>query len=130
MNTLILEDHYGIRAAYKDVLEHALRNGDEVTYDFALSYDEFVEKFSQINPDIVWLDHRIPGKLKGSDVAHWVTDNHPETKIIRMSSFKEAGYPQGTRHLGKRYSFSALYRGSRMWVEDGSEPDWYDLITC
>lgn len=124
MKVLIVEDTRFLWVNYQDVLDS---RPDPVEYDFAVSYDEFIEKFEALQPDVVWTDHRIIGEKNGADIAHWLRDNHPNIPCLRVSSFRESGYPPGVTFLGKRYSIFRLYQGTKIWLETGTEPDWDDV---
>jgi two-component system, OmpR family, response regulator VicR len=82
---LIVEDERALNEAYRLVLE---REG----YDINTAFDgqEALEKFNNLQPDLVLLDLRMP-KLDGVGFLRKLQpkQNHPKVKIIIFSNFDD-----------------------------------------
>jgi DNA-binding NarL/FixJ family response regulator len=79
---LLVEDHPGVRQGIRAILE---KEGDLRVVGEAGTGREAIELVAAHQPDLVVLDVRIP-VLSGTEVAHWITRNHPAVKVLALSS--------------------------------------------
>jgi len=58
------------------------------TVDAASNYEQAIKEYSIANPDLVVLDILMEGK-DGIDVLNTIKENHPEAKVVLISSLPE-----------------------------------------
>lgn len=128
MKILIVEDNYSFQTIYKNVLEYFQSRGHEIEFKFVESFREFKIELELFIPDIVWTDHCLVGRGNGGVVAWHLYQFHPGPNIpcVGISSLREGDYPPGTPRFHKNYSIRKLYSNSKIWLETGVEPDWYN----
>jgi DNA-binding NarL/FixJ family response regulator len=66
--------------------------------------DEALDCISKLNPDVVILDIRMPGK-SGIDVLAELKKEKPELKIIMLTNYPYPQYKQKCLELGAAYFF-------------------------
>jgi DNA-binding NarL/FixJ family response regulator len=78
MRILIVDDH----PVTRDGLRSALSGSDEVeVVGEATTGEEAIEVVHQVEPDVVFMDVRMPG-MGGIEATRQIRKSHPETKII------------------------------------------------
>jgi DNA-binding NarL/FixJ family response regulator len=85
---LLADDHQGIRAQVRCVLETA----DWGVCGEAENGQEAVEKVRRLHPDLVILDMDMPG-ISGYEAAHEIRRISPSTKILILSMHDPANLP-------------------------------------
>lgn len=85
IKVLIVDDHPIVRKGLRDLIE--------ITPDIravgeAANGLEAIQMVQTLNPDIVILDLVMPG-MKGIEVINSLKSNHPETRILVLTSFSE-----------------------------------------
>ena len=68
----------------------------------ATNFDEAFEIFSQIDPDLVMLDIRLPGK-SGLSLLKKINDSNAKCRVIMNSNYTNEHYRQESRELGAEY---------------------------
>lgn len=79
---LIIDDSKSVAFKLKKIVE--TMDNFEVIYH-AMSAEEGIEKYKEINPDLVTMDIVLPG-LSGIDAIKKIKEIHPECNIIVISS--------------------------------------------
>ena len=81
LNTLIVDDHVGMRTTLQDILED---EGYQVSS--ASSGDEAIEICQDMNFDIILMDVRMPG-INGVDAFRKIKTISKDTRVIMMSAY-------------------------------------------
>ncbi len=68
-----------------------------------MTTDEFAEAFDRMDPDIVFLDSSLPGKLQVFDLIRHMHANNPETPIIITDDYGQRTLHKRVQQLGARY---------------------------
>jgi len=105
---LIVDDHAIVRRGIINILSS---EKDIVVTGEASSFDEFNEKFSTYNFDILILDITMPGK-NGLDGLIEIKQNHPDTKVIIL-----------TMHSDEEIVKRAFKTGCSAYLNKDSVPD-------
>ncbi len=92
-SVLIVDDH----AAFRETVGLAL--GDQVALSEASSGEEAVAKFTQLRPDWVVMDLRMPG-IGGLEATRQICRLHPRARIVMLSQFHEPEYGELAREAG------------------------------
>jgi two-component system response regulator DevR len=82
---MIVDDHEVVRLGLKDLLTH--KAGFEVIAE-ARTAKEAIEKAEIHQPDVILMDIRLPG-ASGIEACAAIKQNHPEIKIIMLTSYEE-----------------------------------------
>jgi two-component system response regulator DevR len=82
---LLVDDHEVVRIGLKALLEHHPQF--EVVGEAGTS-KEAVEQVDRTRPDVVLMDIRLPG-VSGIDACEEIIQNHPDTKVIILTSYAE-----------------------------------------
>lgn len=85
IKVMLVDDHNVVRSglsAFLSIFEDLELVGE------ANSGQEAVEKASQLGPDVILMDLVMPG-MDGPDATEAIIEQHPDTKIIALTSFKE-----------------------------------------
>jgi two-component system response regulator DevR len=82
---IIVDDHEVVRLGLKSLLDQYPQY--EVVSE-ASSADEAVQKVKDLEPDIVLMDIRLPGK-SGIEACEEITATHPNIKVIMLTSYAE-----------------------------------------
>ncbi|MBL7875555.1 MAG: response regulator transcription factor [Cyclobacteriaceae bacterium] len=92
----LVDDHKLIRDGIRAML---LANASFKVVGTAGNAEEFFLKFEEVVPDICVLDIQLPGK-SGLDIAEWLKDKYPKTKILILTALKEDAPVKQCRDLG------------------------------
>jgi two-component system, NarL family, invasion response regulator UvrY len=120
---LIVDDQAPFRAAARAVIARV--KGFELVGE-ATSGEEAVELVEQLVPSIVLMDINM-GVMDGLEATRIITDGHPETMVILVSTYTEDEMPLAARTCG-----AAAYvnkdelspRVVRSLWEAGGDPGW------
>lgn len=82
---LLVDDHEVVRLGLKTLLD---RHPQFTVIGEAATAHEAVKFVEQHNPDIVVMDIRLPGG-SGISACEEITDNHPDTEVIMLTSYAE-----------------------------------------
>lgn len=85
LKLMLVDDHEVVRLGIKALLSNFPEY--EVVTE-ASNADEAIAKAAEFQPDAIIMDIRLPGK-SGIDATKEIMDEHPETKIIMLTSFAE-----------------------------------------
>ena len=120
MRVLIVDDHPVTRGG----LRTALSTSDEVEIvGEASSGEEAVERVSELNPDVVFMDVRMPG-MGGIEATRIIREDNPKTRVILftvdesrqvISDAIQAGV---SGYLLKDVSAQELVNAARLALED------------
>jgi DNA-binding NarL/FixJ family response regulator len=120
MKVLIVDDHPVTRGG----LRTALSTSDEVEIvGEASSGEEAVERVSELNPDVVFMDVRMPG-MGGIEATRIIREDNPKTRVILftvdesrqvISDAIQAGV---SGYLLKDVSAQELVNAARLALED------------
>jgi two-component system, sensor histidine kinase and response regulator len=92
LKLLVVDDESGMRAAIarslRDFTVSLESVGGEVTLDIiqAASGEEAILKLESEKPDMMLLDHKLPG-ISGLDVLAWLSDNRPEVLTVMITAY-------------------------------------------
>jgi DNA-binding NarL/FixJ family response regulator len=92
----IVDDHFIFRNGLKDVLEEI--PGVKVVGE-AESGEDFLRKLSQTDPEIVFMDIKLPG-ISGIEATRKALEINPELKILALSMFGENEYVEEMLQAG------------------------------
>lgn len=81
VNVMIADDSESIRLVLKDILDI----GSHVVVGEAIDGQQAVDKYPEINPDVVLLDLAMP-KKDGLAVVKEIMSKHPDAKIILITA--------------------------------------------
>ena len=101
--TLIVDDDEDMRFLLRAVIERA-NAGLEVAGE-AGGADEALEQWRSLDPDVILLDHRMPGTT-GLQVAEVILSEHPEQSIILFSAYLDDDLVARANALGIRACIS------------------------
>src|SRR5580692_8051029 len=97
--TLIVEDHEGLRALLRSLLE----NGTQcVVIGEASDGLQAVQKAQELQPDLILLDLSLP-KLNGMEAGRRIRKISPESKILFLSQEPAPEIVQSALSLGAGY---------------------------
>ncbi|HEC24135.1 MAG TPA: response regulator transcription factor [Chloroflexi bacterium] len=82
---LIVDDHEVVRVGLRALLD---RHPEFEVVAEAGNGREALEKVATYQPDVVVLDIRLPG-MSGVEVCQQITEEHPESKVIMLTSYAE-----------------------------------------
>jgi DNA-binding NarL/FixJ family response regulator len=82
---LIVDDHEVVRLGLKALLE---RHPQFEVIGEAGNAKEAIEQVTRQHPDVVLMDIRLPG-TSGIEACETIVENHPETKVIMLTSYAE-----------------------------------------
>ena len=85
LKIVIVDDHEVVRLGLHTLLEH---HPDFTVVGEAATAQEAVEKTLDLEPDIVVMDIRLPGR-SGIEACREITEQLPETKVIMLTSYAE-----------------------------------------
>lgn len=88
-SVLVVDDHDLIRLGICRMLTEV--DGITVTAQ-ASSGEEAIEKVREVQPDIVFMDIRMPG-IGGIEATHRILSHYPDTKVIVVSAFNDDVHP-------------------------------------
>ncbi len=96
VRVLIADDHEPFRGAARSVLA--------ATHEFefvgeARSGEEAVDLVGKLRPDLVLMDIKMPG-LGGIRATRSITDAHPTTVTVLLSTYREEDLPAEARSCG------------------------------
>jgi signal transduction histidine kinase len=91
---LYVEDNEGIRNSLTTYLHRRFN-----TIHTASNGEEGLEKFSELNPDIVITDILMP-VMSGLDMSRKIKELNPETRIIITTAYSEAAYIMEAMDIG------------------------------
>jgi DNA-binding NarL/FixJ family response regulator len=85
---MIVDDHYIFRNGLKDLLEEIPNVG---FIGEASTGREFLEHLDEIQPDIVFMDIKMPD-MNGIEATRKAMEHNPDLKIVALSMFGESEY--------------------------------------
>lgn len=94
LRILVADDNESMRAAYKKILE--TRVGFEVV-GMASDGQEALEKYNELEPDVVILDVRMP-KLDGLAVANRIMSGSSPAGIVLASAYDDLAFARAIMH--------------------------------
>jgi YesN/AraC family two-component response regulator len=97
LKTLIVDDEEDMRFLVRAVIE-AANHGLEVSGE-AANGDETIERWREDRPDVIVLDHRMPG-MTGLEIAEKILAEHPEQRIILFSAYLDEDTTAAAKRLG------------------------------
>ncbi len=65
--------------------------------------DATFKEYEALDPDIVFIDHNLPGQLSVNDLIRKMSALHPDTPIVVSSDFAERSLHKLVQQLGARY---------------------------
>jgi two-component system chemotaxis response regulator CheY len=101
--TLIVDDDEDMRFLLRAVIERA-NEGLQVAGE-AADATEAIDRFRAVDPDVIVLDHRMPGAT-GLQVAAQILAERPEQSIILFSAFLDDELISSAAELGIRACIS------------------------
>ena len=96
IEVVIVDDHPGVRAGIKNLLSPAK---DIVVVGEGANGAEAIQLARGKNPDILLLDVELP-ILRGDEVVRRIRDEHPNVKVLAVSSYNDRMYIQGMMENG------------------------------
>ena len=96
IKVVIVDDHPGVRAGIKNLLAPAK---DIVVVGEGANGVEAIQLARGMNPDILLLDVELP-ILRGDEVVRRIRDEHPNVKVLAVSSYNDRMYIQGMMENG------------------------------
>ena len=82
---ILVDDHEVVRLGLKALLD---RHPQFDVVGEASSSREALEQVAALEPDVVVMDIRLPG-TSGIEACEQIVDNHPNTKVIMLTSYAE-----------------------------------------
>ena len=82
---ILVDDHEVVRLGLKSLLE---RHPQFEVVGEASSARDALEQVVALEPDVVVMDIRLPG-TSGIEACEQIVDNHPNTKVIMLTSYAE-----------------------------------------
>jgi two-component system, NarL family, invasion response regulator UvrY len=123
VRVLVVDDQAPFRAAARAVIA---RVKDFELIAEATSGEEAVSMVNELEPAVVLMDINM-GLLDGLEATKIITDSHPDTMVILVSTYTEDDMPPAARTCGAvayvnkdELSPRVLHR---LW-EAGGDPDW------
>lgn len=95
---LVIDDSPFASQQIKDIVEEY---GYEVI-GYAKNGEEGIEKYKELKPQFVILDIIMPG-IDGLETAEILLKDHPDAKIMMLSSLCDAGTLQEVKSIGLKY---------------------------
>ncbi|SCY49079.1 two-component system, NarL family, vancomycin resistance associated response regulator VraR [Lachnospiraceae bacterium XBB2008] len=96
-SVVIAEDFRMIREIFENVITQSPDYVLEASFPTAVQAYEHLKVHST---DLVLMDVLIPGSMNGLDVAELIKKEHPETKVIIVTSMPELSYEKRAREAG------------------------------
>ena len=96
-SVVIAEDFRMIREIFENVITQSPDYLLEASFPTAVQAYEYLKVHST---DLVLMDVLIPGSMNGLDVAELIKKEHPETKVIIVTSMPELSYEKRAREAG------------------------------
>ncbi|MBW6478478.1 MAG: response regulator transcription factor [Bacteroidales bacterium] len=93
---MIVDDHFIFRNGLKDLLDEI---PDAEVIGEASSGEEFLESLSTHNPDIVFMDIKMPG-ISGIETTRKALEINPGLKILALSMYGEGEYVEEMLQAG------------------------------
>jgi len=82
---ILVDDHEVVRLGLKSLLD---RHPQFEVVGEASSARDALEQVAAVQPDVVVMDIRLPG-TSGIEACEQIVDNHPNTKVIMLTSYAE-----------------------------------------
>ena len=82
---ILVDDHEVVRLGLKSLLD---RHPQFEVVGEASSARDALEQVAAVQPDVVGMDIRLPG-TSGIEACEQIVDNHPNTKVIMLTSYAE-----------------------------------------
>ncbi len=95
---LVIDDSPFASQQIKDIVEEY---GYEVI-GYARNGEEGIEKYKELHPQFVILDIIMPG-IDGLETAEILLKDHPDAKIMMLSSLCDSGTLQEVKSIGLKY---------------------------
>ena len=98
IRVLVVDDEEDMRALVRATIE--LADGG-VTVEEAESGESAIAKWRQARPEVIVLDHRMPG-FNGLETAERILAEHPEQAVVLFTAFLDRRVQARARALGIR----------------------------
>ncbi len=100
-----LESHLTLPHVLIGLTEDAELYQNQHLFDVSVSNstDTMLDAFQTLDPDIVFIDHNLPGSISVHDLIRQMSTLHPETPIIVSSDYAERSLHKQVQQLGARY---------------------------
>lgn len=82
-------------------LEHLLKDTDYEVVAYCRNGSEAIERYGEVLPDIVTMDILMPG-MDGLETAQAILEEHPEAKIVMLSSLAYADTIDEAKTIGTK----------------------------
>jgi CheY-like chemotaxis protein len=102
-SVLIVDDEDDIRFLVRELID-AAGDGYVITGE-ASSGEEAIERWRELHPQVIVLDHRMPG-LSGLDAAERILAEQPDLPILLFTAFRDDGVVRRAAELGIRVCVS------------------------
>jgi DNA-binding NarL/FixJ family response regulator len=96
VSVLIVDDQLPFRAAARTVI--GLTGGFTVAGE-AETGEDAITQVAEQQPDLVLMDINLPG-INGVEATRRIRAEHPETRVILLSTYSEADLPADARECG------------------------------
>ena len=96
VSVMVVDDQAPFRGAAKAVL--AATDGFELVGE-AESGERAVELAAELEPEMVLMDINMSG-ISGIEATSQITDQHPDTVVLLISTYQEADLPASARSCG------------------------------
>ncbi|MBN8577554.1 MAG: response regulator transcription factor [Cytophagales bacterium] len=96
LKVFLVDDHKLVRDGIRAML---LGNLSFKIVGTAGNADEFFNKLPETQPDLCVVDIQLPGK-SGVELAAWLKENYPKTKILVLTAMKEDAPVRACREIG------------------------------
>lgn len=93
---IIVDDHFIFRNGLRDLMEE-IPSANVIAE--ASSGEEFIEMLPGLNPDLVFMDIKMPG-MNGVETTRKALEMFPDLKILALSMFGEAEYVEEMLQAG------------------------------
>lgn len=95
---LVIDDSPFASQQIKDIVEEY----DYEVIGYAKNGEEGIEKYKELKPQFVILDIIMPG-IDGLETAEILLKDHPDAKIMMLSSLCDSGTLQEVKSIGLKY---------------------------
>lgn len=95
---LVIDDSPFASQQIKDIVEEY----DYEVIGYARNGEEGIEKYKELKPQFVILDIIMPG-IDGLETAEILLKDHPDAKIMMLSSLCDSGTLQEVKSIGLKY---------------------------
>jgi len=105
LRTLIVDDNASFRHSFR---EHLCQHAPGIEVLEAGSFREALEKVTETNPDLVFIDIELAGE-SGLELTRTIREHHAYTPIAILTNHDLPEYREAARESGANYFFSKKY---------------------